>query len=313
MNRSAGSYVDVESEFRSCERYLWGICYRMTGCAADADDLVQDTFRRAIERPPEDTGRAWRPWLVRVAMNLSRDHLRKRKRRGYTGSWLPSPVEHDVACREDSERGAASRYEQMESVSFAFLVALEELTPKRRAVLLLRDVFDYSVAETADLLEMTESNVKTCLHRARKQMASYDDRPIGVGPELEAATAAALQALMLALASGQHERFAALLAEDVRAISDGGGQYTAAGRPLVGRDEVTRFMFGLLKLRGAPSRMTVRVVNGLPAVIVEFDGATGRDAPRALTRIDIDASGAVHSIHSVLAARKLTAIAGLES
>src|ERR671914_2827087 len=71
---------------------LWGLCYRMTGNAADADDLVQETFVRAMERPPRDTSRDWRPWLVRVAINLSRDLLRRRRRTGYTGEWLPSPV-----------------------------------------------------------------------------------------------------------------------------------------------------------------------------------------------------------------------------
>ena len=70
---------------------LWKVCYRMTGSAADADDLVQETFARALERPPADQGRELRPWLLRVAINLSRDQLRARKRRGYAGSWLPSP------------------------------------------------------------------------------------------------------------------------------------------------------------------------------------------------------------------------------
>jgi RNA polymerase sigma factor (sigma-70 family) len=72
-------------------RHLWGLCYRMTGNAADADELVQDTFMRALERPPARTDQPWRPWLVRVAMNLSRDLLRHRRRSPYRGVWLPSP------------------------------------------------------------------------------------------------------------------------------------------------------------------------------------------------------------------------------
>src|ERR1700720_2824076 len=77
-------------------RLLWGLCYRMTGNAADADDLVQETFVRAIEKPPRRTSEALRPWLVRVAINLSRDLLRQRKRRGYVGAWLPSPIPTDL-------------------------------------------------------------------------------------------------------------------------------------------------------------------------------------------------------------------------
>src|SRR6185295_9932169 len=86
----ASDYQDV---FRAHERFLWGLCYRLTGSAADADDLVQETFVRAIERPPARTDLAWRPWLVRVALNLGRDLLRRRKRRAYVGPWLPSPIE----------------------------------------------------------------------------------------------------------------------------------------------------------------------------------------------------------------------------
>jgi RNA polymerase sigma-70 factor (ECF subfamily) len=154
-------------------RLLWGLCYRMTGNAADADDLVQETFVRALERPPRRTDEPMRPWLVRVAMNLSRDLLRRRRRRDYAGPWLPSPVETDEESLPSyepaapSEDSPAARYDLLESLSFAFLLALEALTPQQRAVLLLRDVFDYSTAETAAALDLTEANVKVTLLRAR--------------------------------------------------------------------------------------------------------------------------------------------------
>ncbi|MBM4259614.1 MAG: sigma-70 family RNA polymerase sigma factor [Deltaproteobacteria bacterium] len=83
----------TEQLFREHERFLWRLCYRLTGCAADADDIVQETFVRALEHPPAGTEDPWRPWLVRVAMNLGRDVLRRRKRRSYIGPWLPSPIE----------------------------------------------------------------------------------------------------------------------------------------------------------------------------------------------------------------------------
>ncbi|MEJ7733591.1 MAG: sigma-70 family RNA polymerase sigma factor [Polyangiaceae bacterium] len=91
MEPSPSPSVDQLS--REHRRFLWGLCYRMSGSAADADDLVQDTLLRAMERPPERGDEPMRPWLTRVAMNLCRDHLRRRKRRGYVGPWLPSPVE----------------------------------------------------------------------------------------------------------------------------------------------------------------------------------------------------------------------------
>src|SRR5262249_8300206 len=144
----------IDSLFEEHRRFLWGLCYRMTGSAADADDLVQDTFVRAMEHPPRRLDEALRPWLGKVALNLSRDLLRRRKRRDYTGPWLPSPIDPSRDQRNVSDEPPAhdphaleGRYELLESVSFAFLVALEALTPTQRAVLLLRDVFDYSVHE----------------------------------------------------------------------------------------------------------------------------------------------------------------------
>src|SRR5262245_47392862 len=135
-----------EEIFREHRRFLWGLCYRMTGNAADADDLVQETFVRAWKNPPERTEEPWRPWLARVAMNLSRDLLRRRKRQHYEGPWLPSPIEtgDEAATLSDDalsgelvdEKGdPAARYDMLESVSFAFLLALEALTPAQRAVL----------------------------------------------------------------------------------------------------------------------------------------------------------------------------------
>src|SRR5262249_47728960 len=153
----------------------------LTGSAADAEDLVQSTFERALLRPPKDLDRELRPWLVRVAMNLGRDLLRKRKRRPYKGPWLPSPLETGSEASPPSfelelptGESPEARYDWLESVSFAFLLALEALTPTQRAVLILRDVFDYSVAETAAALGLSAANVKTSHHRARRAMAAYE-------------------------------------------------------------------------------------------------------------------------------------------
>ena len=139
-------------------RFLIGLCYRMTGSAADAEDVVQETFARALERPPARTDAPWRPWLVRVALNLAKDELRRRKRRGYKGPWLPEPIEDSEWIEPSHEpQSTAGRYELLESVSFAFLLALEALSPAQRAVLLLRDVFEYTGAETAEALDLSEA------------------------------------------------------------------------------------------------------------------------------------------------------------
>ena len=143
---------------------------RATSRGADADDIVQESFVRALQRPPADRDRPWRPWLVRVAVNLGRDLLRRRRRRGgYEGQWLPSPIETEPPSHEPAdERGSpAARYDLLESVSFAFLLALEALTPMQRATLLLRDVFDYSGREAARALGISEASARVGRRTAR--------------------------------------------------------------------------------------------------------------------------------------------------
>ena len=132
------SEVDLGALYERERGSLWGLAYRMTGSANDADDLVQEAFTRAIERPPADPRRPWGPWLATVTLNLSRDQLRERQRRSYTGEWLPSPVPSEVLVERDARWGdPAGRYALRESVGYAFLLALEVLTPSQRAVLIL--------------------------------------------------------------------------------------------------------------------------------------------------------------------------------
>jgi RNA polymerase sigma-70 factor (ECF subfamily) len=304
----------LDAAFARDRKLLWGLCYRLTGSAADAEDLVQETFARAMERPPARTDEPWRPWLVRVAMNLGRDLLRRRKRRGYVGPWLPSPIE--LSAELDSEppshepfgQGADARYELMESVSFAFLLALEALSPKQRAVLLLRDVFDYSVAETASALAMSEPNVKTTHHRARRAMEAYEKARSIPTQDLADKTRSALEKLVAALLSQDIPTLQALLAEDVRTLSDGGGEFHAARAPIVGRAKVAKFYLHISQRRGPPARAEIRVLNGLPALVVEhLEGLPG-EAKRYVCRIDLGPSGLVREIHTILATRKLTGL-----
>ncbi|HJQ23715.1 MAG TPA: sigma-70 family RNA polymerase sigma factor [Blastocatellia bacterium] len=295
-------------------RLLWGLCYRMTGNAADADDLVQETFVRALEHPPRRTDEPLRPWLVRVAMNLSRDLLRRRRRRDYTGPWLPSPVPTDEESLPSfepvapSEASPAARYDLLESVSFAFLLALEALTPQQRAVLLLRDVFDYSTAETAAALDLTEANVKVTLLRARKRMRDYDRQRADLSPDRREATRRALEQFLLYLNSRDAEGLERLLAADVVTISDGGGEVQAALQIIRGRDKLLRLIAALnAKLRGQP-RVVWRVLNGLPAIVFEDVDSTATRATRYTVQIELDEAGRIRRLDSVLAPSKLIAV-----
>src|SRR5215467_8035754 len=141
--------------FEQHRSFLWGLSYRMTGSAADADDVVQETFVRAWKHAPDGLDDP-RGWLMRVAINAGRDVLRRRKRRGYVGPWLPTPIatRDDISAPEPiaDVRTQEARYGLHESASLAFLQVLELLTVTQRAALLLRDVFDYSAAEVAAAL-----------------------------------------------------------------------------------------------------------------------------------------------------------------
>ncbi|NVJ27685.1 MULTISPECIES: sigma-70 family RNA polymerase sigma factor [Myxococcus] len=300
---------------REHERYLWGLCYRMTGVAADADELVQETFARALTSPPE-RHEELRPWLTRVALNLSRDALRRRRREGYIGPWLPSPLETGdeevppaVEARLPGGGSTEGRYELLESVSFAFLLALEALTPKQRAVLLLRDVFDSTVHEVAEALGMTEANVKVVHHRARAAMAAYDGARCLPTKDLQQRTRTALEGFLGALLSGDVAAAEALLAHDVLTLTDGRGEVRAAQVPMVGAKRVLTFLTRLMELRGTPLAVELQWLNGLPALALVY--APAKDpllATNVVVRVELGADGRIACIHSVLTPRKLSAV-----
>lgn len=296
-------------------KLLWGLCYRMTGNAADAEDIVQETFVRAIENPPRHLDQPLRPWLVRVAMNLSRDYLRRRRRRDYVGPWLPSPIPTDEADSPASyeppaptEDEPAARYEMLESISFAFLLALEALTPTARAVLLLRDVFDYSTAETAEALDITEASVKVTLHRARARMREYDNNRHQSPSRQTEETRRALEQFLLYMSTRDTEGMERLLTEDVVDLSDGGGQVAAAMQPIRGRDKVLRLIFGLAAKFKTLPRFTFRLLNGKPAFLIEGDYNYPGIASRFTLHIEVDSAGRIRQLNFVLAPDKLSAL-----
>jgi RNA polymerase sigma-70 factor (ECF subfamily) len=251
--------------------------------------------------------------LARVAANAARDALRRRKRRSYLGPWLPSPVETgdlEAMALEPAQPEASVdvRYDLRESASYAFLVALEALSVQQRAVLLLRDVLDYSVRETATALSLSEPNVKTTHHRARRAMHEYDAARRPLSSARSEATRNALVQFLTAILTGDTEAAAACLADAVRATSDGGGEFIAALRPVRGPDRVTRFMLGLQKKSQAVGHFELRDVNGLPALLAEFDMTATRWAPRLLLRCEVDDGGKLCELHLVVASAKLSAM-----
>jgi RNA polymerase sigma-70 factor, ECF subfamily len=169
---------------------------------------------------------------------------------------------------------------------------------------LLRDVFDYSVRETADALGLKEGAVKTTHHRARRKMAGYDERRFGSpstrAPEVERA----LRALMAALASGDVPTVEALLSRDVRAVTDAGGEFLAALRPVSGANKVAR-LFTALSARAGPAGVVSRRLNGLPALLIEMEQPRPRTGARMALLADVDPAGKLREISVVIASAKL--------
>jgi RNA polymerase sigma-70 factor (ECF subfamily) len=310
-----GADSTIEAAFRSGERRIWGLCYRMTGVAADADELVQETFVKALESARGLAGQDLERWLVRVATNLSLDSLRRRRRRRYVGPWLPSPVEtaeagaanNDVSLVADTAEQVSERLERIEQVSYAFLVALEALSPRARAALLLTDVLDYSAAEVARILDTTEGNVRVLHHRARRALDEVDAALVE-SPDVRERQQAALEKLLVCMVEQDAAGMEALLVEDVRSITDGGGRYTALREPLIGRKAVARFHLETARRRAPISQTEVRWINGVTALVVETRPLRPQMAPRLVLRCEVDAEGRIRVLHTILNPQKLTAV-----
>jgi len=307
---TASTRPALDVAFERHRRLLWNLCYRMTGVAADADDLVQETFVRALSRPPADVDADLGSWLTRVAVNLARDHLRARRRRAWPGPWLPAPIETPEAegWPAYEPQSTEGRYDLLESCTFAFLLALEALTPQQRAVLLLREVFDYAVSDTAAALDLRETNVKVTHLRARRRMAAYDRARRPPTRALQDTTRRTLERFLDALIRGDGYDVEALLAAGLRALNDSGGEFHAARKPVNGCACVGRFLRRLRELAGESPRVDIRLVNGLPALVVEFGPRKAGYPPHAVIHRDVDAEGQVHGVFSVLATRKLRAV-----
>jgi RNA polymerase sigma-70 factor (ECF subfamily) len=292
---------------------LWALAYRLTGSADDAEDVVQEAFSRLVAEPPDVPESHLGRWLARVATNLAIDALRERRRTAYVGPWLPSPVETDgvdwLETHSDGSPDPESRYSLGESVTYAFLLALEALGPRQRAVLLLRDVLGYSAEETGDLIGASAGNVRVLHLRARRSLDDYDKSRCIPTPELREQHRLALQRFLECLVAQDARGLEAILAESVRTVTDAAGEYTALALPLAGRARVARFYLAaaVQRLSGGVN-FEIRLVNGLPAALITLERPVRRQAPRSLLRCELDGDGRIRLVHAILAPRKLIAL-----
>ncbi|MCN9244820.1 RNA polymerase sigma-70 factor [Streptomyces sp. RY43-2] len=253
--------ADAVEEFERHRSRLFGLAYRMLGSAAEAEDVVQDTFLR-WHRVQNSTVESVSGWLAKVATNLCLNRLTsaRARREQYVGTWLPEPV-----LTADGVLGLLDSVQQRDSVRLAFLVLLERLNPVERAVFVLREAFDYSHQEVAEIVGLSTANSRQVHHRARRKVSGASG---DVGPRPREQRSDLVRGFLAAAGDGDLKELERLLAEDVTVWVDGGGQVGAARRPIVGHARVLRYFTGIMGRVPEGAKLAAAKVNGEPGVLV---------------------------------------------
>jgi RNA polymerase sigma-70 factor (ECF subfamily) len=283
--------------YESLRPLLFSIAYRMIGSVSEAEDIVQETYLRYHRAVSEGDTEVHAPkaWLSAVTTRLAIDHLRSARvrRETYVGPWLPEPLVVDPAP-DPSEQ-----VELADSLSIAFLSVLESLSPVERAVYLLREVFGYGYDEIAPIVDRTEDNCRQLATRARRHVEAHRPRFAVPRERQEELT----ERFMQAIETGDDDALVAMLAEDAVAYTDGGGKVRAAPRPIVGAEQVARFVIFSAR-RGAkltPFKIRPATVNGRPGrVLVGEDGGV-----IGVIEVDVDGNR-IRSVNVVSNPDKLT-------
>jgi RNA polymerase sigma-70 factor (TIGR02957 family) len=287
-----GERMDAATEaFAAHRNLLFTVAYEMLGSAADAEDVLQETWLRwaGVDL---DTVRDQRAYLVRITTRQALSRLRtlRRRKESYVGPWLPEPLLTAPDVAEDVELA--------DSVSMAMLLVLETLTPTERAVFVLREVFGLEYDEIAEAVDKSPAAVRQIAHRARAHVAAR--RPRGVVSPAE--TRAALAAFQRAAETGDLQGLLDILAPDVVFLGDGGGVVQAVQAPVVGAGRVARLLaLGLGRIAATASLQPVHV-NGYPALILRLNGDV--DAVIAV-RID---DGLITGLYAVRNPEKLSRV-----
>ena len=281
--------------FESTRPLLFSIAYRMLGSVSDAEDLVQDAFVRWLEAPEAEV-RAPRAYLATIVTRLAINQLQsaRSRRETYVGPWLPEPLVTEYAP-DPSEP-----IELAESLSMAFLMMLERLSPTERAVLLLHDVFNFDYSEVARIIDKSEVNCRQLLTRAKKHIgeprARFDVDPVQADR--------LLNRFIDATRAGDIDGLLGVLAEDITLWADGGGKVPGAAlRPIQGAETVARFVVQRARTGASLGRrLQPTLINGQPGFVI-YEGSEPRAALILETR-----GGRIHGIYAIANPDKLHAL-----
>lgn len=244
--------------FQEHRSLLFGIAYRMLGSVSEAEDMVQETFLR-WQRQDVSEIKSAKAWLTSAITRLCIDQLRsaRKRREEYVGVWLPEPLVETPDERADKTASLS------DSLSTAFLVLLETLTPAERAVFLLREVFEYDYSEIGRIIDKNEANCRQMVRRAKEHLAEGKSRFHAVPSHHERL----VQQFMETCRQGDTTGLLSLLNEDAVMYSDGGGKVPAAPQPVIGAAKVARFLIGVGKLIRADEEFRFAMINSAPGIL----------------------------------------------
>jgi RNA polymerase sigma-70 factor (ECF subfamily) len=257
--------------FEHERRRLFGVAYRMLGSVAEAEDILQDAYLRWARLSDGDRAgiETPRPYLMQLVTRLCIDAQRSAhaRRMAYVGPWLPEPLVGSAADGLISD--PSGLHEVADDLSVAFLVMLERLSPAERAVVVLKESFDYSYRDIAPIVQKTEQN---CRQIHRRALARLKDAGRRTGSLDREGHERLLHRFLEATRHGDVDGFLALLAEDVVSYADGGGKAFTAGRPISGAANVARYLAGLIRHRPTGMELRLGRVNGEAGVVTYWDG-----------------------------------------
>ncbi len=257
----------IEDLYRTYKSHLFAIAYRMLGSRADAEDMVQDLFIN-MNGYVNDNIHNIKSYLSKMMINRCLNELKsaRKKRIRYVGNWLPEP------SVQLTDQGPLDRIEREDTISYAFLILMDKLTPLERAVFILREVFAYEHNEIGEMVNKTEVNCRKIYSRVKKkidQVSSEQAETVPIYPQEEKER---VTRFIAALTNGNVQSLVSMLTEDVVFFADGGGKVTAAINPIYTKQRVLAILNALSSSRFLQSEAKLVEVNGQPGILLAQEG-----------------------------------------
>ncbi|TXC85809.1 RNA polymerase sigma-70 factor [Metabacillus litoralis] len=251
-------------DYKQFKPLLFSLGYRLLGSVIETEDIMQETFLKAFEINEQNIDNK-KAYLCKMMTNRCLDVLKsaRYKREQYVGPWNPEPLLLEKLHTFDP----SEKMIQNEGLSIAYLRMMEHLTPDERAVLLLREVFDFPYSEIANIIEKKDENCRKIFSRAKQKISFVEGESLNYEKNKSM-----INRFIVAFQMQNMDALLELISENVTLYSDGGGKVNAAVRPIVSLPNVLALLFGILKKAPEDSYFEIKNVNGQPAIIIYMNG-----------------------------------------